>query len=109
MPEVAFAITGVTPVTRGLTPLVHFNLQITPPPGTEAIQALILHAQVQVQAPRRAYSASEKERLVDLFGPPENWGQTLRNRLYACKRRHGVATWEQVLERLLPEAEEAPA
>ena len=37
MPEVAFAITGVTPVTRGLTPLLHFKLQITPAPDAEAI------------------------------------------------------------------------
>ncbi|HWI60061.1 MAG TPA: DUF6084 family protein, partial [Bacillota bacterium] len=35
------------------------------------------------QPPQRAYNPQEKERLFDLFGSPEQWGQTLRNRLWA--------------------------
>src|SRR5207249_3980336 len=44
--------------------------------------------QIQIQSPQRAYSSQEKERLFDLFGPPEAWGQTLRNRLWT----HSTAT-----------------
>jgi hypothetical protein len=42
----------------------------------------MLHAQIQIQSPQRAYNGAEKEKLVELFGKPERWGQTLRNRLW---------------------------
>jgi hypothetical protein len=82
MPELDFQITGVEPAQNGLTPLLHFKLRIDISPATEAVQALILQAQIQIQSPQRTYSAAEKEAMVDLFGTPERWGQTLRNRLW---------------------------
>jgi hypothetical protein len=82
MPELDFEITGVEAVARGLTPLLHFKLAIRSQPETEAIQTVMLHVQIQVQSPQRSYNANEKENLVDLFGKPERWGSTLRNRLW---------------------------
>lgn len=81
MPELDFQIVGVEAASRGLTPLLHFKLKVTTP-ATEPIQALILNAQIQIQSPQRSYTPAEKERLVELFGTPERWGQTLRNRLW---------------------------
>jgi hypothetical protein len=52
-------------------------------PAEEAIQAVLLNAQIQFQPAQRTYTAAEQEKLVELFGPPEVWGQTLRNRLWA--------------------------
>ena|SRR5204863_882435 len=88
MPDLDFQITGAEPAVRGLTPLLYFKLQITASPTTAMIQGLLLNAQIQIQSPQRAYSSQEKERLFDLFGPPEAWGQTLRNRLWT----HSTAT-----------------
>ncbi len=82
MPDLGFQITGVEPAVRGLTPLLHFKLAVTNTPETETIHSIILQAQIQIQSPQRAYNSREKERLVDLFGPPERWGQTLRNKLW---------------------------
>ncbi|HEX3718480.1 MAG TPA: DUF6084 family protein [Verrucomicrobiae bacterium] len=82
MPDLEFQVTGVEAATRGLTPLLHFKLEISNKPEKETIQAVMLHAQVQIQTPQRAYNADEKEKLVELFGAPERWGQTLRNRLW---------------------------
>jgi hypothetical protein len=82
MPDLNFQVTGVEPVTRGLTPWLHFKLSVTVSPATETVQALLLHAQIQIQSPQRSYSAPEKERLIELFGPAEDWGRTLRNRLW---------------------------
>jgi hypothetical protein len=82
MPDLDFQITGVKPAQRGLTPLLHFSVRINVSPATEAIQALILQAQIQIQSPQRTYKGEEKERLLDIFGPRERWGQTLRNRLW---------------------------
>jgi len=82
MRDLNFQINGVEPVMRGLTPGLHFKLSISVSPSTETIQALLLNAQIQIQSPQRVYSATEKQRLTDLFGPPERWGETLRNRLW---------------------------
>jgi uncharacterized protein DUF6084/CobW/HypB/UreG family nucleotide-binding protein len=82
MHDLNFQVTGVEPAARGLTPLLHFNLEITNRPEAEPIQTIIIQAQIQIQAPQRAYNDREKERLTDLFGTPDRWGQTLRNRLW---------------------------
>ncbi|HET7625002.1 MAG TPA: DUF6084 family protein [Verrucomicrobiae bacterium] len=71
------------PAANGLTPLLHFKLQISNSPSTEIIQAVLLNAQIQIQCPQRGYTPAEKEKLVELFGEPERWGQTLRNKLWA--------------------------
>ncbi len=48
----------------------------------EEIYSVALRCQIQIEAPRRRYSEEEKGRLLDLFGEPERWGQTLRNMLW---------------------------
>ncbi len=55
-----------------------------PPPEVEStpIHSVILRCQVRIEPARRSYSAAEKERLRDLFGSPERWGQTLRSMLW---------------------------
>lgn len=82
MPELNFKITGIEAATRGLIPLIQFKLQVIISGPAVFVQGLLLNAQIQIQSPQRVYSPSEKEQLVDLFGEPERWGQTLRNRLW---------------------------
>ena len=88
MPDLSFQVTGIEPAARGLMPLLHFNLQVSNQPSTERIQAVLVQAQIQIQAAQRRYNDREKEGLKDLFGTPDRWGQTLRNRLWA----HATAT-----------------
>ncbi len=83
MPDLKFQITGVEPTTRGLAPLLGFKVEVTNSPADECIQAVLLSAQIQFQCPQRTYSGPEKEKLIELFGPPEMWGQSLRNRLWS--------------------------
>lgn len=83
MPDPNFQITGVEAVAHGLTPLLHFKLQVTNDPPEETIHAIMLHAQIQIESPQRAYNVREQEGLSDLFGTPDRWGQTLRNRLWS--------------------------
>jgi len=80
MPDLNFKIAGVRAALHGLTPLLNFDLEITNQPPGETIHSVILQSQIQVQSPQRSYSASEKKRLVELFGQPSQWGHTLRNR-----------------------------
>ena len=82
MPDLDFAVTGVDPAVRGLVPLLHFQLRIKNEPAEETIRSILLQVQIQIQSPQRSYNGKEKEKLFELFGPPEQWGQTLRNKLW---------------------------
>jgi hypothetical protein len=83
MPELDFKVTGLETGQRGVAPLLHFILEISNRPETETIQSVMLQTQIQIQAPQRVYNAVEKEKLKELFGVPEDWGQTLRTKLWA--------------------------
>lgn len=83
MPDLTFQVTGVEPTERGLAPLLGFKLKVTNSQAEQSIHAVLLTAQIQFQCPQRAYSTEEKAKLVELFGPPEMWGKSLRNRLWA--------------------------
>lgn len=91
MPDLDFKITGVEAANYGITPLLHFKLEITNAPETETIQSVMLQAQIQLQSTQRAYGPEEKEKLGELFGTPDRWGQTLRARLWT----HANATVRQ--------------
>jgi Family of unknown function (DUF6084) len=88
VPDLDFEISGVAPCTRNVTPTLEFKLRISNVPEVEAIQAVLLNCQIQIQSAQRSYSAGEKEKLIEVFGLPESWGQTLRNRLWV----HATAT-----------------
>jgi len=83
MPDLNFSIRGAAPVFHSLSPLLKFQLEISTAKAAETIQALILQCQIQIQPAQRSYSPAETERLSELFGPPKDWGRTLRNRLWA--------------------------
>lgn len=82
MPDLDFQITGANPAEHALTPLIQFTLQVTNRTPRENIEGVSLNVQIQIQCPQRNYSKAEKERLSELFGTPERWGETLRNRLW---------------------------
>ncbi len=101
MPDLDFKIIGVEHAAHGLTPLLHFKVGITNTPATETIQSVILQAQIQIQAPGRSYNESEKPKLIDLFGTPDQWGTTLRNRLWTLSNTT-VRTFAGSTEAILP-------
>jgi hypothetical protein len=101
MPDLNFEILGIDSAVRGLTPLLHFKLRITNQPPNETIQSVILQAQIQIQSPQRSYNGTEKEKLFELFGPPEQWGQTLRNKLWTHSNTT-VRTFAGETEAILP-------
>jgi hypothetical protein len=81
MPELNFQITGVEAISKGLIPLMQFRVAVKNS-SPETILSVLLHAQIQILSPQRAYNSREKENLVELFGTPERWGSTLRNRVW---------------------------
>lgn len=100
MPELDFQVIGVEANADGMAPLMQFNLRIANASGAEIIQAVLLHAQIQIQAPQRTYNPREKRGLIELFGQPECWGQTLRNRLWTTADATVGAFTEQIQAKL---------
>jgi hypothetical protein len=82
MPDLDFKVTGVEGAVHGIVPLLHFKLEVTNIPETETIQSVMLQTQIQIHPTLRTYAGGEKEKLSELFGAPEQWGQTLRARLW---------------------------
>jgi hypothetical protein len=81
MPDLNFQVERAAPERFALAPHLLFKLAITETvkPGQQPmpIHAVALRCQVRIEPARRRYSAAEKDRLRDLFGTPERWGQTL--------------------------------
>jgi hypothetical protein len=48
-----------------------------------AIRNISLACQIRVEPTRRAYREEEKQRLVELFGEPHQWSQSLRSFVFA--------------------------
>src|SRR5262249_19407875 len=53
--------------------------------------------QIQIETVKRSYTPAEKEKLRDLFGEPERWGQTLRNKLWLHAQVNVPAFRERVV------------
>jgi Family of unknown function (DUF6084) len=82
MPELNFAVENVRPVPYAAAPWLAFQMRVANRDLAEPIHSVILQCQIQIEAPRRAYTSDEQARLLDLFGEPERWGQTLRSMLW---------------------------
>ena len=59
-----------------------FELRLTNADRAETIHTVVLRCQIQIEVTRRRYTGGDQERLRDLFGEPERWGQTLRGMLW---------------------------
>ena len=82
MPDLNFQVQAAGPVAHAAAPLLAFRLEITNDDAAEQIHSIVLQCQIQIEVPRRGYSAGEQAGLLDLFGEPERWGQTLRSMLW---------------------------
>jgi hypothetical protein len=82
MPDLRLAIEGAEVVPYAAAPLLAFKVRIENTPDQEIIHTVALRAQIQIETTRRKYAANEQDRLLDLFGEPDRWGQTLRSMLW---------------------------
>jgi hypothetical protein len=82
VPDLSFHVTGVDAPPHTATPVLHFKLAIANADPEEPIQAIMLRCQIRIEPAGRPYSSAEKSRLLDLFGEPARWGQTLRSMLW---------------------------
>jgi hypothetical protein len=82
MPDLNFHIESAAPVAFAAAPLLAFQLRVTNSSPTETIHTVALRCQIQIETTRRHYSPEEQAQLLDLFGEPDRWGQTLRSMLW---------------------------
>jgi len=77
--ELTFSIEAAEPVAYAAVPQLAFRLGI----GSDGpIRNLALQCQIQIEPVRRRYAPAEQERLVDLFGEPSRWGETVKTMLW---------------------------
>jgi hypothetical protein len=81
MPELAFTVTDAARVEYAAVPMLRFTLGVESLDG-RPIRSILLDVQIQIAARRRHYDESAHERLFELFGPPADWGTTLRTLLW---------------------------
>lgn len=76
-PALDFRVESVGAVEHAVVPTLVFRLGVDA--GGRDVRALALNVQIRIDARRRAYDADERERLFELFGPPEAWDRALRS------------------------------
>ena len=81
-PDLNFEVSGAEAPTFAAQPQLLFKLHITNARPAISIYSVMLRSQIQIAAPRRRYSLQEKESLLDVFGEPPRWGETLRPLLW---------------------------
>jgi Family of unknown function (DUF6084) len=83
MPELTFDVVGAAPMPMAASPHLVFQLQIQDSDSPAMpIPAVALRCQIRIEPTRRHYDTAEKAGLLDLFGEPSRWGQTLRGLLW---------------------------
>jgi len=82
VPDLSFQVDGVEVTPYAVAPLLTFRLRATNASPDEAIHNVVLRCQIQIESTRRNYDPEEEQRLRDLFGEPQRWGQTLRAMLW---------------------------
>ena len=82
MPDLSFQVESAEPQRGALAPHLLFRLRVTEPTGAP-VHTAVLRCQVHVEPARRRHGAREQDQLLDLFGTPDRWGQTLRHLLWA--------------------------
>jgi len=82
VPDLQLTVEGAEVVQFAAAPLLAFKVRIVNIPNDEIIHTVALRAQIQIEVSRRKYDSNEQARLLDLFGEPDRWGQTLRSLLW---------------------------
>jgi hypothetical protein len=81
-PNVTFVVEGAEAATHAAAPLVYLRLRVNATNPADRIQTVALQCQIRIDAPRRAYDATEQAGLVDLFGEPERWVTSMHSLLW---------------------------
>jgi len=82
MPDLSITVANAEAVRYAATPSIAFELNVKNANTNETLHTVVLRCQIQIEVARRKYTGQDQEKLRDLFGEPERWGQTLRSMLW---------------------------
>ncbi|WP_376796930.1 DUF6084 family protein [Thermogemmatispora sp.] len=82
MPELDFALVGAEVPVAAAAPTLLFRLQVSNRLPAEPVRSVALRAQIQIEAARRQYGPAAQALLLEVFGEPWRWGETLRSLLW---------------------------
>ena len=77
MTDLEFQVVDAAPEPYAAVPTIVLRLRITERGGTP-VHAIALRCQIRIEPQRRRYRSDETEALVELFGEPGQWGDSLR-------------------------------
>jgi Family of unknown function (DUF6084) len=80
-PELDFAVEGAHPVRHVVAPTLGLDVRVERPDGG-SVRSVALSVQIRIAAARRSYTPTERGRLVELFGLPEQWSESVRSLLW---------------------------
>jgi hypothetical protein len=81
VPDLDFGVEGAEVLEYAAVPSLLFKLRIENL-EEEPIRSVSLNTQVRIAATQRHYETAEQERLLEVFGEPHRWGNTLRSLLW---------------------------
>ena len=81
MADLDFGVEGAEVLEFAAVPSLLFKLRIENL-EEEPIRSVALNTQIRIAATQRHYEAAEQERLLEVFGEPHKWGDTLRSLLW---------------------------
>jgi hypothetical protein len=79
LPRLSFAVDSADALRFAAAPTVAFDLVVE---SDKPVRSLSLNSQVRIVPTRRGYGEDDQTRLIELFGTPERWGETLRSFLW---------------------------
>ena len=82
MPDLNFEVVGSEAPAFAAVPTLIFKLRIDNAIEQERIFSVALRCQIQINVTRRRYSPEAQARLLEVFGEPKRWGETLRPLLW---------------------------
>jgi len=81
VPDLNFRVEGAEVLEFAAVPSLLFKLRIENE-EEEPIRSVALNTQIRIAATQRHYDAMEQERLLEVFGQPNRWRNTLRSLLW---------------------------
>ena len=82
MPDLQFGVAESEVLPFAAAPTLLFKLSIRNTALQEQIHSILLRVQIRIETTRRQYDLEEEGRLLELFGEPHRWGETLRSMLW---------------------------
>lgn len=82
MPDLELAVIESEVLPFAAAPTLLFKVSIRNATEEEQIHSIMLRTQVRIEVARRQYDGETEARLLELFGEPQRWGETLRSMLW---------------------------